>query len=83
MYENNMKKMEEDSSENDMPNITDFLLKDTISLRNEIRFTEIGEMVHPLTYSYDLKKHPNMNAIPVMDKSSNEKLKEEFLKTIE
>ena len=72
-----MKKIEEDSLEN-QPDITKFLLEDTISLRNEIHFTELKEMVHPLTFSYDLKKHPSMNLIPVMDKVEKDELKSLF-----
>ncbi len=58
------------------PDIVGFLLKDTISLRNEIKFTELVDFVHPLTFSYDLKKHSNMNLIPVFDKIEDENLKD-------
>ncbi len=63
--------------------IAKFLLKDTESLRNEKNFTDINELVHPLIFSYDLKKHANMNLIPVLDKSNNEKVKKRFFDLIE
>ncbi|MHA1292493.1 MAG: hypothetical protein ACTSQJ_07485 [Promethearchaeota archaeon] len=75
-----MKKSEEKNIEQDQPEIAKFLLKDTVSLRNEIDFTNLSEMVHPLTYSYDIKKHPDLDLIPVLDKFKNKKLKERFLK---
>lgn len=77
-----MKKMEEDSDKN-QPDITKFLLKDTISLRNEINFTELIDMVNPLTFSYDLKKHPEMNLIPIMYKVDSEELKKKFFEIYE
>ena len=70
-------------NEKEPPDIAKFLLKDTTSLRNEIKFTELINFVHPLTFTYDLKKHPNMNLIPVMDKIDNEELKNIFFKVID
>ena len=65
------------------PDIAKFLVRDTTSLRNEINFTELINFVHPLTFCYDVKKHPNMCLIPVMDKLENKELKDLFLKIIE
>jgi hypothetical protein len=67
--------------EKEQPDIVNFLLKDTISLRNEINFTELIDFVHPLTFTYDLKKEPNLNLIPVLDKIDNDELKELFHKS--
>ena len=74
-----MKKSEELSQENQQPDIKKFLLRNTVSLRKEIEYTDIEEFVHPLTFTYDLKKHPHMNSIPVLDKYVSVELKELFL----
>ena len=76
-----MKKSEELSPENQQPDIKKFLLRDTVSLRNEIEYSDIEELVHPLTFTYDLKKHPHMHSIPVLDKFESVELKELFLET--
>ena len=65
------------------PDIVKFLVRDTTSLRNEIKFTELINFVHPLTFCYDVKKQPNMCSIPVIDKIENPQLKDLFLKLIE
>lgn len=75
-----MKKSEEESSQEDKVEIAKFLLQDTESLRNESKFTKLVDMVHPLTYSYDLKNHENLHLIPVLDKPHNEEIKKKFLK---
>ena len=77
-----MKKGEEETTEN-QPDISKFLLEETVSLRNEINFTELIDMVNPLTFSYDLKKHPNMNLIPIMYKVDSEELKKLFFEIYE
>ena len=69
--------------EKESPDIAKFLVRDTTSLKNEIKFTELIDFVHPLTFSYDLKRHPNMNLIPVLDKIENKELKDLFLKAVE
>lgn len=69
--------------EAETPEISRFLLKDTESLRNEIRFTELDDMVHPLTYTESSKKNSSLNLIPVMYKYQDGGLKERFLKLIE
>ncbi len=66
--------------EKEPPDIAKFLVIDTISLRNEIKFTQLIDFVHPLTFTSDLKKHPNMNLIPVLDKINDDDLKKLFLK---
>lgn len=60
--------------------IAKFLLRDTESLRNEIHHTKLTEMVHPLTYTDDLKNHPNLNLIPVFDKPENVAIRKKFMK---
>lgn len=61
--------------------LVEFLLKDTVSLRNEIHFIkDISELVHPLAFSWNSKKYPSLALIPVLDKK-NETLKEIFLNT--
>lgn len=77
-----MKKSEEIPVENQQPDIKRFLLRDTVSLRNEIEYTDIEDLVHPLTFSYDLKKHPHMSSIPVLDKFVSEELKQLVLDLI-
>lgn len=74
-----MKKSEEMPEEKQQPDIKKFLLRDTVSLRNEIEYTDIEELVHPLTFTYDLKKIPHMHSIPVLDKYKSVELKELFL----
>ena len=74
-----MKKSEELSPEKEQPDIKKFLLRDTVSLRNEIEYTDIEDLVHPLTFSYDLKRYPHMSSIPVLDKYKSVELKELFL----
>ena len=60
-----------------------FLLKDTISLRNEIHFIKSpSELVHPLSYSEDSKKYPNLVLIPILEQV-NEEIKELFFETHE
>ena len=55
-----------------------FLLKDTISLRNEIHFIKSpSELVHPLSYSENSKKYPNLVLIPVLEQV-NKLIKELF-----
>ena len=83
MIERYMKKIEEKSAEQEQPDIAKFLLQDTLSLRNEIKFTELTDLVHPLTFTHDAKKHSNINLIPLMDKSENKDLKDIFLKIFE
>ncbi|MGV9199594.1 MAG: hypothetical protein ACOC44_16710 [Promethearchaeia archaeon] len=75
-----MKKSEEESSQEDKVEIAKFLLQDTESLRNESKFTKLVDMVHPLTYTDDLKNHENLHLIPVLDKPHNEEIKKKFLK---
>ena len=65
------------------PDIIKFLLKDTTSLRNEIKFTELINFVHPLTFCYDDRKHPNMCQIPVLDRQEHPEFKELVLKLLE
>lgn len=72
----NMKKETPDSAAEDDEKIAKFLLRDTLSLRNEIKFTALTDMVHPLTYTENIKKHPNMHMVPLMDKYQDE----EFIK---
>ena len=78
-----MKNIKEKAAEENDVDIAKFLLRDTVSLRNESKFTELKDMVHPLTFTYDLKKHPNVNLIPPMDKYVGMELKELFLKIYE
>ncbi len=80
-----MKSSKDGPSEPDQPDIRKFLLKTANSLRNEVEFTPISEMVHPLTFSYDLRKHANMNAIPAIDKLKDtaREVKELFFKLVE
>ena len=77
-----MKKNQPDSTEEKEVEIAKFLLKDTISLRNEANFLELEDLLHPLTFIYD-KKHSNMNLIPVMDKVIDKEIKELFFKIFE
>ena len=67
----------------EQPEISKFLVKDTQSLRNEKDFTTLGEMVHPLTYTDDLKTNPNMHLIPLMDKHQGKQFKELVLDLLE
>ncbi len=80
-----MKSSKEVPPERDQPDIGKFLLESATSLRNEVEFTSIAEMVHPLTFTYDLKKHPNMNTIPAIDKlkDTSKEVKELFFNLIE
>ncbi len=80
---NIMTDIKEDTNIKDDIEIAKFLLRDTISLRNEIHFTDVRDLVHPLVYTPDLKKYPTMNLIPALDKPKNGELKELFLKLIE
>jgi len=73
-----MKNTKEEPSEKKKPNIAKFLLRDTVSLRNEAKFTSLEDMVHPLTFTHDLKKHPEMDLVSPMDKVEGKKLKEQF-----
>lgn len=70
-------------SDENQPDIAKFLLKDTKSLRNEINFTPLEDMVHPLTFTYDHKKDPNMHIIPVLDKYQDKEFRELFDKLVE
>ena len=62
--------------------ISKFLLLDTTSLRNEIHFTTQHEMVHPLTFTHDEDKYPDLDLVPAMDKYQDEELKEKTLETL-
>jgi len=66
----------------DSPDIAEFLVKDTISLRNEMKFTKVVDFVHPLTYSQDQKKHSNINLIPLLEKVDSGDFKDNFFKLI-
>lgn len=73
-----MKNSKEESAEKDNVEIANFLLRDTESLRNESKFTKLTDMVHPLTFTYDLKKHEHLNLIPIVS-SENEEIVKKFL----
>ncbi|MHA1150124.1 MAG: hypothetical protein ACTSR8_17975 [Promethearchaeota archaeon] len=76
-----MKKKEESTEENEVE-IAKFLLKDTRSLRNEMNFLELEELLHPLTFTYS-KKHSNIQLIPITDKAESKRIKELFFKIFE
>ncbi|MFO8017590.1 MAG: hypothetical protein R6U96_03075 [Promethearchaeia archaeon] len=73
-----MKKSEKESVKEHTVEIANFLLRDTESLRNEIQFTKLTDMVHPLTFTYDLKNQEHLNLIPAVS-SRNEEFIRKFL----
>ena len=77
-----MKKIEDETTEEKEVEIAKFLLKDTLSLRNEMNFLELEELLHPLTFTYN-KKHSDVNLIPITDKVENKEIKEIFFKIFE
>lgn len=77
-----MKKSTEEPTEQEEVEIAKFLLKDTISLRNEKNFLEFEDLLHPLTFTYD-NKHSKMNLIPVMDKVQDKQIKDLFFQIFE
>jgi len=74
-----MGKKEFQPDQDDISTIVKFLLKDTNSLRNEIHFiNNPSELIHPLSYSENSKKYPNLVLIPVLEEV-NKQIKELFL----
>jgi len=81
LYFETMGKKESHPENDEISDLVKFLLKDTISLRNEIHFIKSpSELVHPLSYSENSKKYPNLVLIPNLEKI-NENIKGLFLKT--
>jgi len=78
-----MKNPNKKSPDKEPPEIKKFLLHNSVALRNEIDYMNLDKMVHPLTFTYDLKKHPHMNAIPVLDKYESKELKDLFFEVFE
>lgn len=67
--------------DNGISEMVKFFLKDSTSLRNEINhISDLNEIVHPLTFSRDSKKQPDVHLIPVMDKTDSS-IKKLFLET--
>ena len=64
-----MNEFKENSNDKKISEMVKYFLKDSISLRNETNFaSDLSDLIHPLVYSIDSKKYPNMNLIPVIDK---------------
>ncbi len=58
-----------------------YLIQDSRKLVNDGERLDVSEIVHPLCYSYDEKKHPDMRLIPPWYKKYDKELKDLYFKT--
>jgi hypothetical protein len=61
--------------------LLNYLIKDSRKLVNDGERLDVSEIVHPLCYSYDEKKHPDMRLIPPWYKKYDKELKDLYFKT--
>jgi hypothetical protein len=83
MNMNKMNESEKVSKKEDKGKIANFLLRDTTSLRNESDFIDLSDMVHPLTFTYNLEEYPNLHLIPVFDKINKEEIIKRCIKLLQ
>lgn len=79
MSEKNNKPTEKSTSKD----LEELFTADLGKLRNEGTRTNVQEMVHPLSFSYDGKKHPDMQLIPPWCDKEKEKLKTTYFEVKE